>query len=121
MRLEREKPWDGGVRISALHRPTVFLSQVALALQFDCEKPWFCAAPKTPRNHLEDTSKTPRRHLETASARALVKWPILANMSILLKEFGHVSGPGFGPQGDLTKSFKQSIISEEKKKGRRLN
>ena len=53
-------------------------------------------------------------HLETASARALVKWPILAKMSILLREFGHASGPGFGPQGDLTKSLKQSIISEEK-------
>ena len=92
MQLEREKPWDGGVRISALHRPTVFLSQVALALQFEREKPWFCAAPKPPR-----------RHLETAAARALVKWPILAKMSILLKEFGHVSGPGFGPQGGFNK------------------
>ena len=91
------------MRISALHRPTVFLSQVALALQFDYEKQWFCAAPKPPRNYLETTSKTPRNRLETTSARALVKWPILAKMSILLREFGHVSGPGFGPQGGFNK------------------
>ena len=54
-------------------------------------------------NRLETTSKTPRNHLETTSARALVKWPILAKMSILLREFGHASGPGFGPQGGFNK------------------
>ena len=59
MRFEREKPWDGGVRISALHRPTVFLSQVALALQFDCENNGFVRLP----GDLETASKPPRNHL----------------------------------------------------------
>ena len=56
------------------------------------KKQWLCTTPKTPRNRLE-----------TASARALVKWPILTKMSILLRKFGHASGPGFGPQGGFNK------------------